>query len=230
MQSPGDNVILAGDPVPLASSPLRKGADVSWLDWVQPRDDQGPTSACVVFAWASISEILHAAGVIRCSRFGPAIPNAEAIRAWRKVRADKYGDPKGTGGLGVADGWGEAHRAGWFPKDWGAFRVRSLDLLPATPLLAVYKCPKNLFRTKNGCVDHDSGGESEGNHALVIAGHKAKVTGAIKIRAVYLENSWKGWGLSGMAMLTEYLQTDLCLELWAPRRLQAGEGGEHDVA
>jgi hypothetical protein len=199
----GGGLLLSGSAALVAGeAPLRAGADVSWLPRCRVGDDQGESSACVLFSFASWSEIVH----------GHEIPDTACIWLWRQTL---QGLGRVGGGMSFQEGFEAAKGAGWLPGCRGLQSVGNLTALPVQPVLAGYSVT-GAFDQPNlaGCLDHSANGAARGSHAVVIVAH-GQLHDVEAGPWVYIENSWgREWGWKGIGVMAESLHRQLCRELW----------------
>lgn len=189
----------AGEEYRPGPGPLRDGPDISWLSRVRVGDDQGQTSACVIFSFAKWEEIMR----------GSFISDAACIAIWRDAlrragRAD--------GGLTVKEGYAAAVRSGWLRGSRGVAPATFADL-DKQPLIAIYEA--GVFDSPNsaGCLNHDVDGEDRGLHAVCEVAY-GYING-IAEPFCYQAGSWgRRYAWQGITLMSEALHKRRCHELW----------------
>jgi len=202
------------------TGPLRDGKDVSWIPWVRAGDDQGQTSACVIFAfenWTTTMGIRNL-GEKNCDQ----IRNTVCIEAYKWAIGD-FGLTPGDG-LTYHMGFEAAKLFGFFePTRTGITTpVRNLRLVPHNDLKPLSKQPMlGGFAVTQDDMQPDANGFVADRHDEDLGGHAQLVVAAGKVDAygggqyVYREQSWgisHGW--NGLTYETEDRFKKRCFELW----------------
>jgi len=201
-----NGVIPCGSPRMSAARVSNDGADMSWLTGLHVGDDQGDSSACVIFAlanWMDAVEHLF-------------ISDSICKAVWQATL--KF-NGRSNGGLTVPEGFAGMQRAGYLQAYSGVFQTYNYDLFAKQPFIACYRVTPAWYNMSfEGCLDHSSAARqgSYGNHAVLLGARGVVDAQAERGRIYTVVNTWKlSWGKNGMGQMTEDLHDETCFEMWA---------------
>jgi len=184
-------------------SPLRSAApagtcDISWLQWINPVDDQGQTGLCWAFAFAGGAEAFYRRG-------DQSIAEGEQIDAEliaREVGVPLLGYDCVQEGATRPDGWRVMLAAGVFPPDNELRQCQSLDDetagLEVCPLFCGHNVTPEWERPSavNGYFRPE--GKPDGGHATIEVARLVRAGNSYEVYA----NSWgRRWGWYGCGMM-----------------------------
>jgi len=191
----------------MPDKPLRDGADVSWIRWCKPGDNQGHSLACGVFAIANWVEVM----------LEDEIADDTCIAAWRDERRRVYGNL--GGGLWIPEAFEACQRARIVPAGYEIAQARDLTAMYRAPLIATYRTTVGWNHTNAaGCIEHN--GESDDkDHAVLAVAWGGIGAAPVEQRIVWTENSWgAGRGYHGYFVMLEQFHKKHCSGLWEIRR------------
>lgn len=182
--------------------PLSRQDEFSWIPHVRAGDDQGSVGTCTLFSMAEWCEVMY----------GALISNEARTAAYKGA----IGDGRDAG-LTHPAAFDAAKRAGWFRSN--VKRIVLTDdpeILAWQPLICGLKVTKALTNiNRAGCCDHEADNDEVLGYHSMLRVAVGRITAVSDEEFVYYKNWWKeSWGTKGMCVMSDKLNSELCLEMW----------------
>jgi hypothetical protein len=192
----------------MSAKPLIDGADVSWLPWARPGDNQGHVGACSVFAIANCMEIV----------LEEEISDQACLDTYHEGMQRLHGG--GDHGLYVPEAFDACQRSRIVPAGYALRVERDLRNLRIAPLVVTYALTVGWNHPNSaGCVDHNAKAKLGGEHAEALVAKGTIGRPPVEQHIVWVENSWgHSQGYHGFEVMLESFHKQHVTGIWQIRR------------